>query len=328
MLLTLRPDGKPMLLVVGRGFIRPLFINVTPPKITEADRDQRLRTRTDAQNSYDHYQRYVGMVERSLSNLRRVIVEMGLNGHDVAEFVSKIVDQIDGRSLDGAPGEAPKGGTVSDDDDEDGDAGLGPCPEGVDEEAWAAAKADYEGNAFMRFASMNDFAARVRSMVGNFRAAGPVKKCGNNAPAPAPAVEVSGGAPPPQQDDVPRGGTRPRGRGSKKFAHGREASSDKFIRWKFAPLAPDWVSKVELGADAVKAIGPTEPLVNYWLKVSRPMAEALHQEFEGLNERDVPADISPLLDTVAGVVSKRKAPEAVAAAPGAKRARDAVATTS
>ena len=87
--------------------------------------------------------------------------------------------------------------------------------------------------------------------------------------------------------------TRPRGRGSSKFAHGREASSDKLIRWKFAPLEPDWASKVELGADAVKPIGPTERLVDFWLRVSRPMAKALHQEFEVLNERDTPADISP-----------------------------------
>ena len=126
------------------------------------------------------------------------------------------------------------------------------------------------------------------------------------------------GAPPPQQDDVPRGGTRPRGRGSSKFAHGREASSDKLIRWKFAPLEPDWASKVELGADAVETIRPTERLVEFWLRVSRPMAEALDQKFEVLNERDAPADnISPLLDAVAG---KRKA-GAVAAAPGAKRSR-------
>ena len=125
MLLTLRPDGEPQLLVVGRGFYRPLFINVTPPKITEADREQRLRTETDAAHSHDHYQRYLGMVERSLANLRRVIVDLGLNGHDVAAFVSKIVDQIDGRSLDGAPGEAPTRGDVSEDDD-DVDVRLGP----------------------------------------------------------------------------------------------------------------------------------------------------------------------------------------------------------
>jgi len=321
MLLTLRPDGKPLLLVVGRGFYRPVFINVTSPPITEANREQRLRTKSNAANSHElHYSRYVRGVEKSLSHLRQVIVDLGLNGHDVAEFVSKIVDQIDGRSLDGAPGEAPTRGTVSD-DEEDVDLRLGPCPEGVDEDAWAVVRKDLESNAFAKFATLNDFAARVRSMVGNFRAAGPGKKCGSNTPAPAPAVEVAGGAPPPQQDDVPRGGTRPRGRGSSKFALGREASSDKFLRWKFAPLAPDWVSKVELGADAVETIRPTERLVDLWLRVSRPMAKALDQEFEVLNERDAPADISPLLDAVAGVTVKRKATGAVAAAPGAKRSR-------
>ena len=67
-----------------------------------------------------------------------------------------------------------------------------------------------------------------------------------------------------------------------------------------------------------------ELLVDFWLRVSRPMAEALHQEFEVLSERDAPADnISPLLDAVAGVARKREAPDAVGAAPGAKRARDA-----
>ena len=125
MLLTLRPDGEPQLLVVGRGFYRPLFINVTPPKITEADRDQRLRTRTDVVNSHDVYFKYVKGVETTLAHLRQVIVGLGLNGHDVAAFVSKIVDQIDGRSLDGAPGEAPTRGDVSEDDD-DVDVRLGP----------------------------------------------------------------------------------------------------------------------------------------------------------------------------------------------------------
>ena len=320
MLLTLRPDGKPMLLVVGRGLIRSMFINVTSPKITEADREQRLRTKTTVANSYDLHLSYVQGVQKLLACLRQVIVDLRLNGHDVAEFVNRIVDQIDGRSLDGEPGEAPKGGTVSDDED-DVDLRLGPCPEGVDEDAWAVVRKDLEAGSFAKFARMNDFAARVRSMVGKFRAGAGEEKCSNNAPAPAPAVEVAGGAPPPQQDDVPRGGTRPRGRGSSKFAHGREASSDKLIRWKFAPLEPDWASKVELGADAVETIRPTERLVDFWLRVSRPMAKALHQEFEVLNERDAPADISPLLDAVAGVVGKRKAPGAVAAAPGAKRSR-------
>ena len=155
MLLTLRPDGKPMLLVVGRGLYRSVFINVTSPKITEADREQRLRTESTVENSMKMYGWYLGGVEKSLARLRRVIVEMGLNGHDVAAFVSKIVDQIDGRSLDGAPGEAPKGGSVSDDDD-DVDVRLGPCPEGVDEDAWAAVRKDLEGNAFAKFARMND----------------------------------------------------------------------------------------------------------------------------------------------------------------------------
>ena len=325
MLLTLRPDGEPQLLVVGRGFYRPLFINVTPPKITEADRDQRLRTRTDVVNSHDVYFKYVKGVETTLAHLRQVIVGLGLNGHDVAAFVSKIVDQIDGRSLDGAPGEAPARGYVSGDDD-DGDARLGPCPEGVDEDAWAAVRKDVEGNAFARFARLNDFAARVRSMVGNFRAAGPVKKCGNNAPAPAPAVVVPApapAAPGPGPAPAPApAAARP------KPKRGRLADGLPQVLFKFGPLEPDWASKVELGAKPVATIDPDDPdelLVEFWLRVSRPMAEALHQEFEVLSERDAPADnISPLLDAVAGVVGKRKAPDAVAA-PGAKRARDAVA---
>ena len=325
MLLTLRPDGEPMLLVVGRGFYRSVFINLTSPKITEADREQRLRTRSTVATSHGLYSYYLRGVERSLACLRKVIVDLELNGHDVAAFVSKIVDQIDGRSLDGAPGEAPTGGTVSSDDEEDGDARLGPCPEGVDEAAWDAVRKDFEGESFKKFAMMNDFAARARSLVGNFKAAAASQKCAAPAPAPGVAAQVTGGAPPPQpDDDVPRGGTRPRGRGSSKFAHGREASSDKFIRWKFAPLEPDWASKVELGADAVETIRPTERLVDFWLQVSRPMAKALRQEFEVLNERDVPADISPLLDAVAG---KRKAGAAAAAAPGAKRARGGGAVT-
>ena len=321
MLLTLHPNGEPMLLLVGRGLYRSVFINVTSPKITETNREQRLRTKSTVENSHGLYSQYVRCVERSLAYLRKVIVDLGLNGHDVAAFVSKIVDQIDGRSLDGEPGEAPTRRYVSDDED-DVDVRLGPCPEGVDEVAWDAVRKDVEGNAFRKVAMMNDFAARARSLVGNFKAAAASQKCAAPAPAPGVAAQVTGGAPPPQpDDDVPRGGTRPRGRGSSKFAHGREASSDKFIRWKFAPLEPDWASKVELGADAVKTIGPTERLVEFWLKVSRPMAEALDQEFEVLNERDAPADISPLLDAVAGVTVKRKATGAVAAAPGAKRSR-------
>ena len=323
MLLMLRPDGKPMFAVVRRSFTRSLFINVTSPKITEADRDQRLRTKSTVANSHWLYGKYLQGVEKSLACLRKVVVDLQLNGHDVAEFVNRIVDQIDGRSLDGEPGEAPTGGTVSSDDEEDGDARLGPCPEGVDEAAWDAVRKDFEGESFKKFAMMNDFAARARSLVGNFKAAAASQKCAAPAPAPGVAAQVTGGAPPPQpDDDVPRGGTRPRGRGSSKFAHGREASSDKFLKWSFAPLAPDWASKVELGADAVETIRPTERLVEFWLRVSRPMAEALDQKFEVLNERDAPADnISPLLDAVAGVDGKRKAPDAAAAAPGAKRSR-------
>ena len=125
MLLTLRPDGEPMLLVVGRGFYRSVFINLTSPKITEADREQRLRTRSTVATSHGLYSYYLRGVERSLACLRKVIVDLELNGHDVAAFVSKIVDQIDGRSLDGAPGEAPTRGDVSEDDD-DVDVRLGP----------------------------------------------------------------------------------------------------------------------------------------------------------------------------------------------------------
>ena len=125
MLLMLRPDGKPMFAVVRRSFTRSLFINVTSPKITEADRDQRLRTKSTVENSHVLHGKYLRGVERSLAYLRKVIVDLGLNGHDVAEFVSKIVDQIDGRSLDGAPGEAPTRGDVSEDDD-DVDVRLGP----------------------------------------------------------------------------------------------------------------------------------------------------------------------------------------------------------
>ena len=330
MLLTLRPDGEPMLLVVGRGFYRSVFINLTSPKITEADREQRLRTRSTVATSHGLYSYYLRGVERSLACLRKVIVDLELNGHDVAAFVSKIVDQIDGRSLDGAPGEAPKGGSVSvSDDDDDVDVRLGPCPEGVDEDAWAVVRKDLESNAFAKFATLNDFAARVRSMVGNFRAAGPVKKCGNNAPAPAPAVVVPApapAAPGPGPAPAPApAAARP------KPKRGRLADGLPQVLFKFGPLEPDWASKVDLGAKPVATIDPDDPdelLVEFWLRVSRPMAEALHQEFEVLSEREAPADnISPLLDAVAGVARKREAPDAVAAAPAAKRARDAVVTT-
>ena len=145
MLLMLRPDGKPMLAVVMRSFYRSVFINVTSPKITEADREQRLRTRSTVAHSHRLYSYYLRGVEQSLACLRKVIVDLELNGHDVAKFVNRIVDQIDGRSLDGEPGEAPTGGTVSSDDEEDGDARLGPCPEGVDEAAWDAVRKDLEG---------------------------------------------------------------------------------------------------------------------------------------------------------------------------------------
>ena len=60
---------------------------------------------------------------------------------------------------------------------------------------------------------------------------------------------------------------------------------------------------------------------------SRPMAKALHQELEVLNERDAPADISPLLEKVDMVTGKRKTTGTGAAAQAAKRPRGGATVT-
>jgi hypothetical protein len=236
------------------------------------------------------------------------------------------MEQIDGRCEELAAGEAPtRGGVVPIYDSED--EGLGECPTGVDAADWATLKKGTEARTFARLALASDFAAAASGLWGSLRGGAPGDKCGSGDGTQDVQVPTGGEAPPADPNAGPPPPGARRSKKSRRFA-GEEAGADAWIKFKkFGPLDFDWATKANVtGAPAwAKPIDEGEPLVNFWLRFSKPLAESAGQKYVVLHSSDAaPADVPGLVEAVDKHAAMRAAAKA-GGEPAAKRARTVLA---
>ena len=309
MLLTLRPDGEPMLLVVGRGFYRSVFINVTRAP-TEADRDHDAWT--DARAARPPPQIPPG---------RRAVA---------GEPASSYCGTERATTWDSARVRSSTRSTVAPSTGRRARRRrAGPCPTttrrtvtrgwdrvGVDGRVGGGERR-LRGQRVHALRCMNDFAARVQSMVGKFRRGRSAQGC-DAAPAPAPPVTclLRRARTPGRHRRAPAPAARPKPEACR-LADGLPQVAVQVRAARAGDGRPRSTSAPSRSRPSTPA---NELLVEFWLARIASDGRGAPPGVRGPQRaRRRRGQHSPLLDA-SGDVGKRKAPDAVAAAPGAKRA--------